>query len=241
MRHRAFWLVAAAITLVLSPLALARPAGASKASKDQGSSQPPDLSGVWFVRGKVRANFVFQDSSPLLPWGVDRLKANQQKLSPLLRCFPPGVPRVWTMPNPFEIISLPGRVLIYYEFEHLVRQIHTDGREHPKDLIPTWMGDSIGRWEGDTLVVDTTGFNGQSWLDTTGRPLSDALHVVERIRRVSHEGLQVDITIDDPKAYAKPWTAQRVFDLKPEWEISEQICEENNIYLTPPDNTKVEK
>jgi hypothetical protein len=77
MRHRAFWLVAAAITLVLSPLALARPAGASKASKDQGSSQPPNLSGVWFVRGKVRANFVFQDSSPLLPWGVDRLKANQ--------------------------------------------------------------------------------------------------------------------------------------------------------------------
>ena len=128
-------------------------------------------------------------------------------------------------------------MLIYYEFQHLVRQIHTDGREHPKDLVPTWMGDSIGKWEGDTLVVDTTGFNEQTWIDNTGRPHSDALHVVERLRRVSPGVLQLDITIDDLKAYVKPWMTQRLFDLKPGWEISESICEENNPYLTAPDST----
>jgi hypothetical protein len=246
MRHPAFWVVAVAITLAHSPLGVERAAGAPQASQTQSSSGTHDLSGVWFVQGKVRAKFTFGGNSPLLPWGAERLKASQQKVSPVLLCFPPGVPRVWTMPFPFEIISLPGRVLIYYEYQHLVRQIHTDGREHPNGLIPTWMGNSIGKWEGDTLVVDTTGFNDQTLIDGTRLPHSDALHVVERIGRVSHEVLQVDITIDDPKAYAKPWTAQRIFDLKPGWEISEQVCEENNTYLTPPDNakpdnTKIEK
>lgn len=240
MRHRGFWLAAITLTWALSPLFLTGAAGAPQAPKARGSSQPPDLSGVWFTQGKVRGSFAFEGSAPLLPWGEEQLKAGQQKVKPVLLCFPPGVPRVWTEPHPFEIISLPGRVLIYYEFQHLVREIHTHGREHPKDLIPTWMGDSVGKWEADTLVVDTTGFNEQTSLD--GRhPHSDALHVVERIRRVSHEVLQVDITIDDPKAYVKPWTAQRIFDLKPGWEISEHICEENNTYLFPPDNTKGEK
>jgi hypothetical protein len=236
MRHRVFLLVAVATMLGLSPLFLASVAGAPQASKIQGST--PDLSGVWFLEGKVRANFGFGESAPLLPWGTERLKADQQKVPPVVLCFPPGVPRVWTEPYPFEIISLPGRVLIYYEFQHLVRQIHTDGRKHPKDVIPTYMGDSIGVWEGNTLVVDTTGFNDQTWLDVARLPHSDALHVVERIRRVSHEALQIDITIDDPKAYVKPWAVQRIFDLKPGWEISEQICEDNNTYLFPPDHTK---
>jgi hypothetical protein len=234
MKRRGFGLVAAAIALTLAPLTFRGSTGALQALRSPGLSESRDLSGVWFTHGKVRANFSFQEGSPLLPWGEDRLKANQQKMSPVLQCFPPGIPRVWTEPNPFEIISLPGRVLIYYEFQHLVRQIHTDGREHPKDLVPTWMGDSIGKWEGDTLVVDTAGFNDQTWIDNTGRPHSDALHVVERLRRVSLELLQLDITIDDPKAYVKPWTTQRLFDLKPGWEISESICEENNPYLFPP-------
>jgi hypothetical protein len=239
VRHRAFLLAVVTVTLGLSPLFLARAAGAPQAAKAQGSSTIPDFSGVWFFQGgDVRANFDFGKSSPLLPWAEERLKANQQKLNTILLCYPAGVPRVWTQPHPFEIISLPGRVLIYYEFQHTVRQIHTDGREHPKDLIPTFMGDSIGKWEGDTLVVDTIGFNDQTWLDNSKRPLSDALHVVERIRRVSHDVLQVDITIDDPKAFAKPWSVTRSYDLKPDWEITEHVCEENNTYLVPNENPK---
>jgi hypothetical protein len=236
MKHPGLRLFAAAAALAF-PLTFARATATSQTLKTPDRSESRDLSGVWFTHGKVRANFAFQESSPLLPWGEDRLKANQQNMSPVLRCFPPGIPRIWTEPNPFEIISLPGRVLIYYEFEHLVRQVHTDGREHPKDLIPTWMGDSIGKWEADTLVVDTVGFNEQTWIDNTGRPHSDALHVVEHLRRVSNELLQLDVTVEDPKAYVRPWTTQRLFDLKPGWEISESICEENNPYLSAPDIT----
>ncbi len=238
MRHRALLLFVAAITLSLSTLFIASAAGAPQSPKGQGSTKTPDLSGVWFTQGNVRAGFNLGESSPLLPWGEERLKADQQKVSNVLYCYPPGVPRVWTEPYPFEIISLPGRVLVYYEFQHLVRTIHTDGREHAKDLPPTFMGDSIGKWDGDALVVDTIGFNDQTWLDNTKRPHSEELHIIERIRRTSHDALQLDITIDDPKAYTKPWSAQRVFDLKPGWEISEQICEDNNTYLFPPDKTK---
>jgi hypothetical protein len=237
MRHRTFFLTAVTIISVLSPLFLARAAGTPQASKAQSASQPADLSGVWFTQGKVRANFGFEGGT-LLPWGEERVKAGPQKMTLVVLCIPPGVPRIWTEPYPFEIILLPGRVLIQYEYQHLVRQIHTDGREHPQDLIPTYMGHSIGKWEGNTLVVDTIGFNDKTWIDGSRHPHSDALHVVERIQRVSHDVLQVDITIDDPKTYVKPWTAQRIFDLKPGWEISEQICEENNTYLFPPDNTK---
>ena len=238
MRHRAVLIVTIAFTLGLSLIFLASAAGAPQASKAQGSSQTGDLSGVWFTQGKVRANFAFEGAAPFLPWGEERVKAGPQKETLVVLCIPPGVPRVWTEPYPFEIISLPGRVLIIYEYQHLIRQIYTDGREHPKDLTPTYMGNSIGKWEGNALVVDTTGFNDKTWIDGSRHPHSDALHVVERIQRVSHETLQVDITIDDPKTYVKSWTAQRIFDLKPDWEISEQICEENNTYLFPPDNSK---
>ena len=115
-----------------------------------------------------------------------------------------------------------------FEYQSLVRQIFTDGRGHPKDLEPTYMGHSIGKWEGDTLLVDTIGFNGKTWLDPKGLPTTDALHVTEKIRRVDHNHLVDDYTIDDPKAYTKPWTVQKVFELKPDWQIQEYVCAENN-------------
>ena len=238
MRYPAFWILAAMITAPHLPVGIKDAAAAHQASQVQNPSPIPDFSGVWFTQGKVRANFSFGGNSPLLPWAAERLKTTAQEVNPGLLCFPPGVPRIWTEPYPFEIISLPGRVLIYYEYEHLVRQIHTDSRDHPKDVIPTWMGDSIGKWEADTLVVDTIGFNDQTFIDSSRLPHSDALHVVERIRRVNHDVLQVDITIDDPKAYEKPWKAQRTYDLKPDWEISEQVCEENNSYIATPNKTE---
>ncbi len=107
------------------------------------------------------------------------------------------------------------------------RRIYTDGRQHPKDLDATFMGHSTGKYEGDTLVVDTIGFNEKTWLDHVGLPHSDALHVVERIRRVDHNTLQDDFTIDDPKTFTKTWTAQQLYDLKPDWEIGEFVCDNN--------------
>jgi hypothetical protein len=241
MRYRAFWVVAIAFTLSLSLILLASASAEPQAAKTKDSDQTHDLAGVWFKQGNVRANFSFEGGAPFLPWGEERVKAGPQKDTLVVLCIPPGVPRVWTEPYPFEIITLPGRVLIIYEYQHLIRQIYTDGRDHPKDLTPTYMGNSVGKWEGNSLVVDSIGFNDKTWIDGTKHPHSDALHVVEQIQRVGHEVLKVDITIDDPKTYTKPWTAQRIFDLKPDWEISEQVCEENNTYLFPPDTGKAEK
>ena len=118
-----------------------------------------------------------------------------------------------------------------FEYDHFVRQIFTDGRQHPQDLNSSWMGDSIGRWDGDMLVVDTVGFNDKTWLDQVGHPHSDALHLVERIRRVNHDAMTIDITIDDPKAYTKPWVAHFIYDLKPDWNIGEEVCEDNVNFL----------
>jgi hypothetical protein len=120
---------------------------------------------------------------------------------------------------------------MFFEFNHFVRQIYTDGRDHDKNLAPLWMGDSIGKWDGDTLVVDTTNFNDKTWLDRGGHPHSEALHLTERIRRVDHDTLEVEFTIDDPKAYTKPWTGKQYFQLRPKWNIMELICEDNANFL----------
>jgi hypothetical protein len=137
------------------------------------------------------------------------------------------MPRLYLQPFPFEIIQLPGRVIMLFEFSHYVRQIYTDGRKHNTDLGPTWLGDSIGHWDGDTLVVDTIGFNDKTWLDRAGHPHSTDLHLVERIRRVDPKTMTDDITIEDPKAYTKPWGGQITFQSHPTWNIMEMVCEDN--------------
>jgi hypothetical protein len=124
-------------------------------------------------------------------------------------------------------VQTPGRVIMLFEFSHFIRQIFTDGRPHNTALGPTWMGDAIGHWDGDTLVVDTTGFNDKTWLDRAGHPHSTDLHLVERIRRVDQNTLQDDLTIEDPKAYTKPWGGQITFQLRPKWNIMEMVCEDN--------------
>jgi hypothetical protein len=128
-----------------------------------------------------------------------------------------------------EILQVPGRTILFFEYEHYVRQIFTDSREHVKDANPTWMGDSIGKWEGDTLVVDSTGFNDKTWLDVAGHPHSEALHIVERMHRPDHDTLLIDISIDDPQAYTTPLKTQRKYILKPGWNIMEYICEDNRV------------
>jgi len=205
--------------------------------KAKGSNGYPDLSGVYFMGGKVEPNLIDPEAAHMTPWAEEQLKIHRQQLDPATLCLPPGIGKIWQIPAPFEIISLKNRILIFYEVEHLVRQIHMDRREHPKDVVPTWMGDSIGWWEGDTLVIDTTGFNDLTWVDLWGLPHSDELHVVERIHRISPAVLQVDMTFADPKAYAKPWSAQRRFDFHRDWQIGEEVCEENNAYLFPPGKT----
>jgi hypothetical protein len=170
------------------------------------------------------------------PWAEARYKsakagygpyASADSQDPVLRCVPPGIPRILLMPFPVQIIQSPGAVVMLFEYDHFIRQIYTDGRPHPKDLDPTWMGDSIGKWEGDTLVVDTVGLTDRTWLDQVGHPHSDSLHIVERIRRVDHDTIEDNITFHDPRAYKSSWTGQQVFKLRPNWRLAEYVCEDN--------------
>jgi hypothetical protein len=193
-----------------------------------------DLSGIWMEQGN--AVMFSSKEPPLLPWAEAKYRtakpgygpqATPDSQDPILNCLPPGVPRILLMPFPIQIVHAPGQVIMLFEYDHYVRTIFTDRKQHPRDLDPTWMGDSVGHWEGDTLVVDTVGLTDKSWLDQVGHPHSEALHVVERIRRVDRDTLQDDIMIDDSKAYTKAWTGQQIFKFKPTWHLMEYICEDN--------------
>lgn len=213
------------------------PAGA------QQSSPAPDLSGVWAVSNfKQELAQMAPELNPKVPPFLPAAAAKYAKMnhndSPSAHCLPPGVPFLMTMPYPFEIIQVPGRVLTIHEFGNFVRRIHTDGRNHPADPDPTWLGDSVGKWDGGTLVVDSVGFNDKSWMDLTGLTHSEALHLTERFRLIDRNTLSDDITIDDPMTFTKAWTVHVTYSRKPDWEIQEFVCAENNLFLTngqPPD------
>jgi hypothetical protein len=203
-----------------------------------GTSAPtsvPDFSGIWMEREDDAITFTNKEPA-LQPWAEAKFRAakpgygpraTSDSHDPILSCLPPGVPRILLIPFPMQILQTPEEIIMIFEYDHFVRHIALDRHEHPKDLDPSWMGDSIGKWSGDTLVVDTVGFNDKSWLDQVGHPHSDALHLIERIRRVDRDTLQDDITIDDPKAYVRPWTGQQTFKLRPTWHLAEYICEDN--------------
>ena len=169
---------------------------------------------------------------PFQPWAkaaYDRAQATLLKDDPEGLCLPPGIPRMTATPFPFQIYQFPDRVIFIYEGgAHIWRTIFTDGRPHPKDPNPTFLGDSIGRWEGDTLVVDVVGFNDKTWLDQDGHPHSEALHVIERYTRADEMTLRYEVTIDDTKAYTRPWTTSYSIPWSPDTELLEYICQENN-------------
>jgi hypothetical protein len=194
------------------------------------STQKPDIAGVWAL-ARMREGFV-HPPFPLQPWAQEEYDAQRKVtgFNPGAICVPPGMPHVMQMPYPLEIVVTPGRVTILEEAYEEVRRIYTDGRPHPKDLNPTYNGDSIGHWEGDTLVVDTVGVKtGKDLtLDSTGLMHSDALHLVERIHRIEKDILADDMTIDDPKVFTKTFTGRLQYKLVP-WELKEYVCEENNI------------
>jgi len=176
---------------------------------------------------------------PFQPWAAavyDYNSKNQSKYDPEGYCLPPGGPRMMATPYPAEIIQLPEQKRIIMIFEgatHIWREISMDGREHPKGdaLNPTYLGHSVGRWEGDTLVVDVVGFNEATWLDYFGHPHTDQLHVVERFSRPNKGTLHYEALIDDPGAYTKPFSVAWDIPWRANAELTEYICQENNKYL----------
>ena len=228
--------------VALTFLLALQPAGAqTPASLEHGG----DLSGVWTnVNLPGTADWAIYTFSADLPalteWGQARFDAAKPQRGPrgvpvaetddlVYTCYPPGTPRIYLHPFPMEIIQLPGRVLMIFEYDHLVRQIYTDGREHRTDLPASWMGDSIGHWEGKTLVVESTGFNDRTWIDRIAVPHSEEMRLIERIYLNDKGELQVDMRVEDPLALAKPWEFSRYYR-KTDWTIEELMCEDNATY-----------
>jgi hypothetical protein len=210
-----------------------------KAPAPRTASGTVDLSGIW----QTDLKYNFDLAADLKPGEIVMLPAAQALFSerrgtngkddPEGFCLPPGFPRVNGVPFPQKIIQLPGTVIILYETRTTFRQVFLDSNHTlTNDPQPTWMGYSRGRWDGDTLIVETTGFNDKTWLDDAGHPHSEQMKVTERFRRPSFGQLLVDITIDDPRSYAKPWTVTQAFQLIADGELIEYICNENN--LAPP-------
>lgn len=201
-----------------------------------------DLSGIWLIMDppripqKVRYFFDLAQDLPaaavvMTPWAQ---RIHEQRVrrdhvdDPYGYCMPPGVPRVNTVSAPFKFVHTPGLTAILYETgsAQTFRQVFTDGRPLPEAPEPTWLGYSIGRWEGDEFVVETNGFRDGGWLDTErARPHSDALHVTERFRRPAVGRLEAVITINDPKAFLKPWTVTVPFRLTADTDLQEMTCE----------------
>jgi hypothetical protein len=210
---------------VVMALLVVCPATRSQDASHAGAA--PDISGVWQVT-KYQPKMFPNGGAPLTAWGEAKFKtANPETNDPNLGCLPTGVPRLMFVPLPLEIVQTPTRVVIIHEGVQALREIYLN-RQHAADLDPTFSGDSVGKWESDTLAVDTVGFNDKTWLDAVGLPHSEKMHVSERIRRTDHDTLVDDVTVEDSKAYTKPFTVQQVYKLKPGWEIQEYVCEENN-------------
>jgi hypothetical protein len=196
----------------------------------------PDLSGIWEPEANKYVRDIAADLKPAdvpyLPWAKtlfdERATGAHSREDPDANCLPQGVPKIDAAPAPWKIVQNAGFIVIVYEAFNLWRQVFMDGRQLEANVNPTWLGYSTGKWDGDTLVVDSRGFNGKLWLDQLGRPSTDALHVTERFHRKDFGHMDLRITIDDPKAYSKPWTVTEQVHLLPDTELLEFICNENN-------------
>ena len=213
----------------------------------------PDLSGIWLAANHLpcppllkdgddclektplsawafRIDATSKEPLPFQPWAAEVRKQRSDANSaddPHAKCLPSNPPRMYTLPHFQKIIQTPYFLALLTEFNSSYRQIFTDGRPLPVDPTPSWVGYSSGAWEGDTLVVRTTGFREGLWLDAAGSPLTNAATVIERFRRVNFGQLEIVLTVDDPKAYTKPWTVRITQRLTPEDELIEFICNEN--------------
>ena len=224
----------------------------------------PDLSGIWAAECAIydgagcftRSLFfdLARDLKPedveMTPWasGIQKQRESRDHVDdPYGYCLPPGVPRIDFGGGPFKVLQTPGVTALLYEtlVGMIFRQVFTDGRLLPAPgeqtwFEPTWLGYSVGRWEGDTFVIDTSGFKDGGWLDTKkGRPNSDALRVTERFQRTDFGHMGLTITITDPKAYLKPWTVRTIMHLQPDTELIEAFCDQHEKTLqhrriTPP-------
>jgi hypothetical protein len=224
---------------------------ALEAPTPRAASGVPDLSGIWLAADRLldecpdASSCIVQmdlpadqrdisrslpDGLPYQPWAAELVaqrSARQAMDDPHARCLPPNFPRAYYFPQYFKIVQTPGLIVILHEFNASYRQIFLDGRPLPEDPFPYWNGYSIGHWEGDTLVVESLGYRDDLWLDMMGNPITEAARITERIMRGNFGSLDIELTIDDPKAYTKPWTVTLANEAVVDTELIEEICLEN--------------
>ena len=231
---RAAW--AFVVVTIASTLVVAQSASSRTFSPPRNSHGQPDLQGVWQVvntaawdiqdhsgqrfpglparfsvpagQGVVEGNEI-----PYQPWALEQRGKNYENrmtADPEAQCYLPGVPRITYMPHPFQIFQFADRVVFLYEYLHTTREIFTDGSKHPDIPVEFWMGDSRGRWEGNTLVVDVVYFTDQTWFDRAGNFHSDALHLVERFTAAGPDHINYEVTVEDPNVFTRPWTMRTV-------------------------------
>jgi hypothetical protein len=202
----------------------------------RGADGKPDLSGLWEPASKgADPQFLdiaknVQGGLPFQPWAAELVKArraDENKDDPDGHCQPLGLVKMHLHPYPRKMIQIPGLLLILFERNTEYRQIFTDGRPLPEDPQPNFNGYSVGKWDGDTLVVESIGFKDGLWLDISGTPLTDAAKVTERFRRPNFGDLKIEVTVDDPKAYTKPWSIQVNQTMALDTDMLEFVCKEN--------------
>jgi hypothetical protein len=214
----------------------------------------PDFSGMWLARDvlpckespesiscdqrfkltpqAMAIDAGLKDGLPLQPWAAELVKHRQKEIDPHTRCMPPNFPRAWSFPEYQKMLQMPELLVVLHEFNASYRQIFLDGRKFPEDMTPAWSGYSIGHWEGSTLVVESRGFRDDSWLDIAGNPLTDAAVVTERIRRPNFGSLDIDLTVNDAKAYTRPWTVALHEKIVLDTEMMDLMCLENEKDIT---------
>jgi hypothetical protein len=177
-----------------------------------------------------------REGAPYQPWAAQKVLESYNRRAiddPTSRCLPSGIPRIVMLGLfPQQIVQTPTQIVMLYEYMNVFRVIPLNAK-HPDDLIPAYMGNSVGRWEGDTLVVDVTGFNDKTWLSGTGTFHSDELHITERFTRVDKDRINYDVTMEDPKVLTKPWILHSSLMLREGTRLQEYVCAENNL---DPDN-----
>lgn len=224
---------------------MAQTASQSKAATGQSGAQHPDFSGVWArlptSRQISNSDMFHPDEPPMTPWAqekyrvirkgiADPLQQAREDIDPILEpyCMTPGFPRLYLRPGAMEIVQTPSALYMNFDEHSHSRRIYMDGRKHPGNSPPSFMGHSIGWWDGETLVTETVGLNDLTWLDGMGHPHSTALKIGERIQRIAQDTLRIAFRFEDPKAFTRPWTGEKLFEPKPDWELMEYVICENS-------------
>jgi hypothetical protein len=196
------------------------------------TSARPDLSGIWTRTGQGAQENFGKEAPPLQPRAkaiydenrrgvVAPTEAGLDEVDPTIYCLPHGMPRIMAFNQPFEFVQTPNLVYVLFEAQLMQRRIYLDGRKMPEAYPLTYLGWSTGRYDGDSLVVETTGLNDLTWFDNSGTPHSDALRITERIRRPSRNTLEIEFRFDDPQTFTRPWGDTKTYQLRPDWQIME--------------------